>query len=143
MPGSSSWMPYAPQGVKGFDDDDDYDVHIHLSKLIQQNSVNPLAWDRRGAKLSNVLDYQMVPIPTQVLTGNFLLLLLYLDCTTGVFHPSSANSGPSGYSFVFLQVFTAEDVYGVAHDMSGDTVKFAVHVLGRLSEHDHKICPFQ
>jgi hypothetical protein len=22
MPGSSSWMPYAPQGVKGFDDDD-------------------------------------------------------------------------------------------------------------------------
>ena len=25
MPGSSSWMPYAPQGVKGFDDDDDDD----------------------------------------------------------------------------------------------------------------------
>jgi hypothetical protein len=23
MPGSSSWMPYAPQGVKGLDDDDD------------------------------------------------------------------------------------------------------------------------
>jgi len=23
MPGSSSWMPYAPQGVKGVDDDDD------------------------------------------------------------------------------------------------------------------------
>jgi len=23
--GSSSWMPYAPQGVKGFDDDDDDD----------------------------------------------------------------------------------------------------------------------
>jgi len=22
MPGSTSWMPYAPQGVKGFDDDD-------------------------------------------------------------------------------------------------------------------------
>ena len=22
MPGSSSWMPYAPQGLKGFDDDD-------------------------------------------------------------------------------------------------------------------------
>ena len=22
MPGSYSWMPYAPQGVKGFDDDD-------------------------------------------------------------------------------------------------------------------------
>jgi hypothetical protein len=25
MPGSSSWMPYAPQGVKGLDDDDDDD----------------------------------------------------------------------------------------------------------------------
>jgi len=25
MPGSSSWMSYAPQGVKGFDDDDDDD----------------------------------------------------------------------------------------------------------------------
>ena len=23
MPGSSSWVLYAPQGVKGFDDDDD------------------------------------------------------------------------------------------------------------------------
>jgi len=23
MLGSSSWMPYAPQGVKGFDDDND------------------------------------------------------------------------------------------------------------------------
>jgi hypothetical protein len=23
MPGSSSWMPCAPQGVKGLDDDDD------------------------------------------------------------------------------------------------------------------------
>jgi len=23
MPGNSSCMPYAPQGVKGFDDDDD------------------------------------------------------------------------------------------------------------------------
>ena len=25
MPGISSWMPYAPQGVKGLDDDDDDD----------------------------------------------------------------------------------------------------------------------
>jgi hypothetical protein len=26
MPGSSSWMPYAPQGVKGVDDDDDVTI---------------------------------------------------------------------------------------------------------------------
>jgi hypothetical protein len=25
MPGSPSWIPYASQGVKGFDDDDDDD----------------------------------------------------------------------------------------------------------------------
>jgi len=50
--------------------------------LMQQNSVNPLAWDRKGAKLSNILHYQTVPIPTLVLTGTFLLLLLYLGCTT-------------------------------------------------------------
>jgi len=25
MPGSSSWMPYAPQGEKGLDDDDSLD----------------------------------------------------------------------------------------------------------------------
>jgi len=32
MPGSSSWMPYAPQGVKGddVDDDDDDDTKISL-----------------------------------------------------------------------------------------------------------------
>ena len=29
MLGSTSWMPYAPQGVKGFDDDDD-DTKISL-----------------------------------------------------------------------------------------------------------------
>jgi hypothetical protein len=28
MLGSSSWMPYAPQGVKGLDDDDDDDDDI-------------------------------------------------------------------------------------------------------------------
>jgi len=33
MPGSSSWMPYAPQGVKGFDDDDDDDVTHFYSQL--------------------------------------------------------------------------------------------------------------
>jgi len=35
MPGSSSWMPYAPQGVKGFDDDDDDDVYVASVLLIK------------------------------------------------------------------------------------------------------------
>lgn len=38
-------------------------------------------WDQTAAKLLNVMDYQMVPILTYeyVLTGNFVLLLLYLE----------------------------------------------------------------
>jgi hypothetical protein len=32
MSGSSSWMPYAPQGVKGLDDDDDDVNCIELAK---------------------------------------------------------------------------------------------------------------
>jgi len=44
---------------------------------------------------------------------------------------------------VFLEVFIAEEVHGTADDMSGNTVKVAVHIPGRLSEHVHKICPFQ
>ena len=46
-----------------------------------------LAWDWTGAELLNIPDYQMVPLLTYVLTGNLLLLLLYLGCTTiRVFH---------------------------------------------------------
>jgi len=32
--GSSSWMPYVPQGVKGFDDDGDDDTVGRSSDLI-------------------------------------------------------------------------------------------------------------
>jgi len=30
-----------------------------------------LAWDQTGAKLSNMLDYQMVPVLTYILTSTF------------------------------------------------------------------------
>jgi len=33
MPGSSSWMPYAPQGVKRFDDDDDDDDDLRYNNI--------------------------------------------------------------------------------------------------------------
>jgi len=42
MPGSSSWMSYAPQGVKEFDDDDDDDDddHIlHVSRISVKQSL--------------------------------------------------------------------------------------------------------
>jgi hypothetical protein len=35
MSGNSSWMPYAPQGVKGFHDDDDDDD----SQFIKHNTL--------------------------------------------------------------------------------------------------------
>ena len=41
MPGSSSWMAYAPQGVKGLDDDDDDDdenMKPHLSQSPTERS---------------------------------------------------------------------------------------------------------
>jgi len=48
MPGSSSWMPYAPQGVKGFDDND-YRIHQRLplsvtilSQMILPTPLNPI-----------------------------------------------------------------------------------------------------
>ena len=40
MPGSPSWMPYAPQGVKGPDDDDDTFVQTSPQACILQ--VNSL-----------------------------------------------------------------------------------------------------
>jgi hypothetical protein len=33
LPGNSSWISYAPQGVKGSDDDDDDDIYIHIYKI--------------------------------------------------------------------------------------------------------------
>jgi hypothetical protein len=39
-------------------------------------------WDWTGAGLSNIPDYQTVHTLTKVLTGNFLLLFLYLGCVT-------------------------------------------------------------
>jgi hypothetical protein len=38
-------------------------------------------WDQTSTELSNILDYQTVPTLASVLTGSFLLLLLYLRCT--------------------------------------------------------------
>lgn len=48
-------------------------------------------WHPTGAKLSNILDYWLVATLTEVLTHNFLLLLIHLDCTT------KQRSIPFGY----------------------------------------------
>jgi len=42
MPGSSSWMPYVPQGVKGFDDDDNDDEiwQLHLYSIWENKTVH-------------------------------------------------------------------------------------------------------
>ena len=70
------------------------DNEIKIAKNIQQNSVNPTC--KGCAKLSNILNYQTVPILTQVLTGKFLLLPLYLGCTT------NKRGIPIGYIFYLL-----------------------------------------
>jgi hypothetical protein len=43
VPGSYSWMPYAPQGVKGLDDNDDDDDEIwqlHLYSIWENKTVH-------------------------------------------------------------------------------------------------------
>jgi hypothetical protein len=42
--------------------------------------------DQTSARLSNILDYQTVPMLTKGITGIFLLLLLYSGCTTNQRH---------------------------------------------------------
>ena len=66
-------------------------------------SKTPLIWltqDWTGAELSNIPDYQTVPVLTYVLTGTFLLLLLYFGCTTDQIWISPSPTG-SGSSSVF------------------------------------------
>ena len=40
MPGSSSWMSYAPQGVKGFDDIRVCDVTLGVSNIIAFHDIS-------------------------------------------------------------------------------------------------------
>ena len=40
MPGSSSWIPYAPQGVRGLDDDDDDDDDLHMAETCSCIFIN-------------------------------------------------------------------------------------------------------
>jgi hypothetical protein len=70
-------------------------------------------------------------------TGNILLLLLYLVCTTNqkssLFKsPSSAVSASSGYSFVYWSL-TAEKVDGVGGKRSGDTTVYVWTLLEAFS----------
>lgn len=53
--------------------------HVVMCQTLQQNPLPQLAWHWTGVKLSP--DHQAVAI-LEVLTDNFLLLLLYLVYTT-------------------------------------------------------------
>jgi len=73
----------------------------------------PLIWhpqDWTGSRLSNVVDYRTMPILTKVLASNFLVLLLYFDCTANQdkgsiwISPSAAGSGASGSPCMFSEV---------------------------------------
>jgi hypothetical protein len=74
-----------------------------------------LAGDCINAKLSNILDYQAVPI---------FCSRSYIWATT-----SSAGSSSSGSTSVFSGVFTGEEVYGVANKGSTHTTIVAVQTL--------------
>jgi len=40
MPGSSSWMPYAPHGIKGLDDYDDDDEAVQFDEYITKQQCH-------------------------------------------------------------------------------------------------------
>ena len=69
-----------------------------------------LARDRAGSKLLIIPDYQTVCILTYVLTVNFLLLPLYLSCTT------NHRSISFGYLFIRSFRFVSSTVF------SGDLI---------------------
>jgi hypothetical protein len=79
-----------------------------LFKIYSKSPLIQLTWSQTGAKLSNILYYWVVPVLNKVLTGNYLLLLLYFGCIINKIwiSPSSAGSGPSlcfideAYSFL-------------------------------------------
>lgn len=54
-----------------------YNMVCSCSKV----QVNAIRMEVQGAKLSNIPDYQTVPVRT-FLTGNILFLPLYVGCTT-------------------------------------------------------------
>jgi hypothetical protein len=58
--------------------------------------LTQLTWDWTGAESLNIPDYLIVPILTQVLTGIFLLLLLYLSLTTDYRHTPTKTSFSAG-----------------------------------------------
>ena len=82
MPGSSSWMPYAPQGLKGFDDDDDDDIsflsvntpQFHFHVLLKEN----LFFIAEISKYCIILIWYKLPIFQSNLKLPLLLLLLLL-----------------------------------------------------------------
>ena len=119
------------------------------SYIMQQISLIQHVWDHTGAELSNIMDYQMVPILTYVLTSNFLFLLLYLGLHNYSeeysfwISPSSAGSGSSASSSVFTGVFVAGEVNGIADKGSGDTtVVDSQKILEPLMEHVPDMCLF-
>jgi hypothetical protein len=62
---------------------------VHLKCWYSRIPLIQHLQDQTGARLSNILDYETVTTLTQILTGNFLLLLLYLEAAQlnrGVLH---------------------------------------------------------
>jgi len=119
------------------------------SYIMQQISLIQHVWGQTSAELSNILDYQMVPILTEVLASNFLFLLQYLGLhnyseeQSFWISPLSAGSGSSASSSVFSGVFVAGEVDGIGNKGSGDTtVADAQKILEALMEHVPEMCLF-
>lgn len=115
---------------------------IFETKFIKKQSKIPSS-DHTNSKLSNFPDCQAVPIATEVLTGNFLLLLFHLGCTTkegSIPFEYFLHLLVEGYQgpLLFPGVFTAEEVEGEGDNTSTDNT-----TVGGLFEHIPVICLYQ
>jgi hypothetical protein len=122
-------------------------VHLQLLKA-EKYSKTPLiwfTWHPTGAKPSNILDYRLVATMTDVLTRNFLLLLIHLDCTT------KQRSIPFGYHISICWFRALFSVFSSLHSPISWWSRrqwvrryhvWCTDILGGHFEHAPEICLF-
>jgi hypothetical protein len=116
-------------------------VHLQLLKGYKYSKFPSiwLTWHPTGAKLSNILDYQLEP----TFMGNFLLLIIHLGCTI------KHRSIPLGYLISICWFWVLFSVFPSLHSWrcggkkrSGDKHIWYTDTLGGLFENGPKICLF-
>ena len=133
---STSWLPL----VKPHPPDHRLIRFIHLANIRSNIPLIQLSWDQTGARLLDILDYQIVPVLFVVLTGNCYFTAPYLGWTT------NTRVIPFWYSFIcWVRVIWVICVFWSLYSWKswwsrGDRNGWCTGTLGDLSEHIPEIC---